>query len=59
MQIYRWKDGANVFRNTWNVQAVPTLIRYERKGGGVVTESGRLVEGELLDGSRLEQLVGK
>lgn len=53
----RWKDAQNVFRTTWNVNSIPTLVRYEGQAGEV-GEKGRLVEGEILDGKRRQQLAG-
>jgi hypothetical protein len=55
--ICRWKDMSNVHRTRWNVNAVPTLVRYQRVDGEV-KETGRLVEGELLDQKKLKELVG-
>ncbi|KAF1949184.1 DUF953 domain protein [Byssothecium circinans] len=52
-----WKDTTNVFRTKWNVQAIPALVRYERKVDGAVGDVGRLVEGELLDQSRIEGFI--
>lgn len=57
MGICRWKDLSNVHRTKWNVNAVPTLVRYQRVGGEV-RETGRLVEGELLDQKKLNELMG-
>ncbi|KAF2443287.1 hypothetical protein P171DRAFT_333572, partial [Karstenula rhodostoma CBS 690.94] len=51
-----WKDLSNVHRTKWNVNAVPTLVRYQRVGDEV-KETGRLVEGELLDQKKLKELV--
>jgi hypothetical protein len=45
-----------VHRTKWNVNAVPTLVRYQRIDGEV-KETGRLVEGELLDQKKLKELV--
>ncbi|KAH8763093.1 hypothetical protein F5883DRAFT_498583 [Diaporthe sp. PMI_573] len=51
-----WRVPTNVFRTIWNVHNVPTLVRYERVDGEV-KETGRLVEGEILDKGRLKGLV--
>ncbi|KAJ4289887.1 hypothetical protein N0V90_011220 [Kalmusia sp. IMI 367209] len=51
-----WKDLTNVHRTKWNVNAVPTLVRYQRVNGEV-KETGRLVESELLDQMKLVHLV--
>jgi hypothetical protein len=45
-----------VFRRTWNVNSVPTLARYEKRGTGF-EEVGRLVEGEILDSKQLKALL--
>ncbi|KAI0470571.1 hypothetical protein GGR56DRAFT_678459 [Xylariaceae sp. FL0804] len=55
-QKAEWRDPANVFRTVWNVNCIPTLVRYERVAGKVA-ETGRLSEGELLDGERLSAFV--
>lgn len=52
----RWKIPNNLYRKVWNVNFVPTLVRYQRVNGKVV-EKGRLVEGELLDPGKLRTLV--
>ncbi|KAL6231595.1 hypothetical protein BDW75DRAFT_219813 [Aspergillus navahoensis] len=51
-----WKDLSNVYRTTWNVNNVPTLVRFENVNG-TVKETGRLIEGEILDRRRLSELV--
>ncbi|KAK7180417.1 hypothetical protein DPSP01_001807 [Paraphaeosphaeria sporulosa] len=51
-----WKDVSNLHRTKWNVNAVPTLVRYQR-AGAEVKETGRLVEDELLDQEKLKELV--
>lgn len=56
LTIHRWKDQKNVFRTVWNVNNVPALVRYE-KTGGTVKETGRLIEGEILNEERLSQLI--
>ncbi|TDZ22284.1 Thioredoxin domain-containing protein [Colletotrichum orbiculare MAFF 240422] len=53
-----WKVPTNVYRTTWNINNVPTLVRFER-AGGVTKETGRLVEGEILDAKRLNDLVSR
>lgn len=45
-----------MFRTVWNVNNVPALVRYE-KTGGTVKETGRLIEGEILNEERLSQLI--
>lgn len=47
-----------MFRTTWNVHNVPTLVRYQRVDDEV-KETGRLVEGEILDHGRLKGLIGE
>ena len=54
----RWRDPNNVFRTKWNVNNVPTLVRYERVDGKV-KETGRLTENEILDGQQLQALINK
>ncbi|KAI5365368.1 putative Thioredoxin domain-containing protein [Septoria linicola] len=51
-----WKEAKNVFRTKWNVHNVPTLVRYEKLGSDA-KEVGRLIEGEILDESRLQELI--
>lgn len=59
----RWKNPHNVFRTQWNIHNVPVLVRYELVGENTATttkqvkEVGRLVEGEILDERRLQELV--
>jgi len=53
----RWKDLSNVYRTKWNVNAVPSLVRYELVDGSV-KETGRLVEAQILDRGRLNKFVG-
>jgi hypothetical protein len=52
----RWRDLSNAFRTKWNLNAVPSLVRFEAVDG-VVTEVGRLVEGEILDRVRLGKFI--
>lgn len=52
----RWRVQTNVYRTVWNVHNVPTLVRYENVGGEV-KETGRLVEGEILDDTKLQKLI--
>lgn len=62
----RWKNPHNVFRTQWDIHNVPVLVRYELVAVAVeghttttkqVKEVGRLVEGEILDERRLQELV--
>lgn len=55
-----------MFRTQWNIHNVPVLVRYELVAVAVegnttttkqVKEVGRLVEGEILDERRLQELV--
>ena len=55
--VLRWRNVKNVCRTKWNVKAVPTLVRYQRVEGNV-KETGRLVEGELLDQEKLKIFTG-
>ena len=54
--VCRWRVQTNVFRTVWNVHNVPTLVRYENVGDEV-KETGRLVEGEILDDTKLQRLL--
>ncbi|KAL4861052.1 hypothetical protein BDV12DRAFT_180813 [Aspergillus spectabilis] len=51
-----WKELSNVYRTKWNVNNVPTLVRFERVDG-TVREVGRLVEVEILDRKKLRSFV--
>ncbi|RDW72706.1 uncharacterized protein DSM5745_07878 [Aspergillus mulundensis] len=51
-----WKEPTNVFRTKWNVNNIPTLVRFERVDG-CVKETGRLVEAEILDREKLREFV--
>ncbi|KAK1638474.1 hypothetical protein BDP81DRAFT_371946 [Colletotrichum phormii] len=53
-----WRVPTNVFRTKWNVNNVPTIVRYELSDGEV-KETARLVEGEILDEKRLRLLISK
>ncbi|KAL2785458.1 hypothetical protein BJX66DRAFT_314901 [Aspergillus keveii] len=55
-QKLEWRDPSNAFRTKWNLNAVPSLVRFEAVDG-VVTEVGRLVEGEILDRVRLGKFI--
>lgn len=55
--LCRWKDPQNAYRTKWNVNNIPALVRYESVNGEVV-ETGRLVEGEILDQEKLGQFIG-
>ncbi|PYH75098.1 thioredoxin-like protein [Aspergillus vadensis CBS 113365] len=52
-----WKDPQNAYRTRWNVNNIPALVRYESVNGEVV-ETGRLVEGEILDQEKLNEFIG-
>lgn len=54
----RWRDPQNPYRRHWNVNNVPTLVRYQRIDGEI-EETGRLTEGEILDAKKLSNLIGK
>ncbi|KFA69513.1 hypothetical protein S40285_05684 [Stachybotrys chlorohalonatus IBT 40285] len=53
-----WKNPKNAFRTNWNIDSVPTLARYQGAGEHA-KETGRLVEGEILDGERLKTFVSQ
>ncbi|TIA92168.1 hypothetical protein E3P99_00760 [Wallemia hederae] len=44
--VAEWKSPNNVFRTQWNVNSIPTIIRYDNGN-----ESGRLVESEITAGA--------
>ncbi|KAJ6147452.1 hypothetical protein N7497_009434 [Penicillium chrysogenum] len=46
----------NVYRTTWATKNIPALVRYE-KVNGQVTETGRLVEGEILNKQKLLDFI--
>lgn len=54
----RWRDPENIYRTKWNVNSVPTLVRYERVDGKV-KEVARLEESEILDSKRLHNLINR
>jgi thiol-disulfide isomerase/thioredoxin len=58
LSICRWRDLSNVYRTKWNVNNVPTLVRFENVNG-TVNETGRLVEGDILDRKKLGEFVLK
>ncbi|KAK1488367.1 hypothetical protein CABS01_01997 [Colletotrichum abscissum] len=51
-----WRVPTNVFRTKWNVNNVPTIVRFELSDGEL-KETARLVEGEILDEKRLRGLI--
>ncbi|KFA50655.1 hypothetical protein S40293_04905 [Stachybotrys chartarum IBT 40293] len=53
-----WQDPKNAFRANWNINSVPTLVRYQ-SAGGQAKETGRLVEGEILDAQSLKAFVSQ
>ncbi|KAL4734931.1 hypothetical protein BDV11DRAFT_44270 [Aspergillus similis] len=57
-QKLEWRDLSNVYRTKWNVNNVPTLVRFENVNG-TVKETGRLVEGEIIDRKKLGEFVFK
>ncbi|KAF7596085.1 hypothetical protein BBP40_003347 [Aspergillus hancockii] len=56
-QKSEWKDLQNVYRTTWKIPCIPTLVRYERVNGETV-ETAKLVEGEILDKKKLWEFIG-
>jgi hypothetical protein len=52
----RWKALDNVYRKEWNINAVPTLVRYQRVGREV-KETGRLVEADVVNDSKFSEFV--
>lgn len=56
--VVRWRDAKNPWRqDPWRIINIPTVARYERDAAGEVKEVGRLIERNILDGQRLQQLV--
>ncbi|KGO72294.1 hypothetical protein PITC_050940 [Penicillium italicum] len=51
-----WSNPRNVYRTTWGTKNIPALVRYEQVNGKV-TETGRLVEGEILNKKRLLDFI--
>ncbi|OQE26962.1 hypothetical protein PENFLA_c006G02906 [Penicillium flavigenum] len=51
-----WNNPQNVYRTTWGTKNIPALVRYE-KVNGQVTETGRLVEGEILNKQKLLDFI--
>ena len=52
----RWKKADHIHRKQWNVHNVPTVVRFETVDGRV-TETGRLVEDEILYNAKLTALL--
>lgn len=52
----RWRDPKNRYRVYWSVNNVPTLVRYQRVNG-VISETGRLVEGQILNKDGLRGFI--
>lgn len=52
----RWSNPRNVYRTTWGTNNIPALVRYEQVNGKV-TETGRLVEAEILNRKRLREFI--
>ncbi|KAJ5584213.1 uncharacterized protein N7459_004013 [Penicillium hispanicum] len=50
------EDPKNISRTSWNVTNVPTLVRYQRVNGAVA-ETGRLIEGQILDKAGLQEFI--
>ncbi|KAJ5155454.1 hypothetical protein N7492_008257 [Penicillium capsulatum] len=55
-KIPEWRDPKNAYRTNWAVNNIPTLARYQRVNG-VVSETGRLVEGQILDKDGLRKFI--
>ena len=45
-----------MYRKVWGVNAIPALVRFQR-ADGVVAETGRLVEAEIMDEKKLLSLL--
>ncbi|QGI63670.1 hypothetical protein CEK26_007621 [Fusarium fujikuroi] len=53
-----WKKPDNPHKLTWNISAIPTVIRFELRDGRI-EETGRLVEAEVYEEGRLQNFVLK
>ncbi|CAG8231843.1 unnamed protein product [Penicillium salamii] len=51
-----WANPQNVYRTTWTTRNIPALVRYQNVDGEV-TETSRLVEGEILNKQKLEAFM--
>ncbi|KAJ9489853.1 hypothetical protein VN97_g3388 [Penicillium thymicola] len=51
-----WINPRNVYRTTWGTNNIPALVRYEQVNGKI-TETGRLVEAEILNKERLREFI--
>jgi hypothetical protein len=56
--VHRWKQPDNSHKLTWNISAIPTVIRFELRGGKV-EETGRLVGAEVYEERKLQSFVSK
>jgi gentisate 1,2-dioxygenase len=54
--VPRWKDLKNIYRTQWKVNNVPALVRYQCVNGEV-SETGRLIEAEILDKAKLQAFL--
>ncbi|KAJ5886414.1 uncharacterized protein N7473_009088 [Penicillium subrubescens] len=52
----QWKDLKNIYRTQWKVNNVPALVRYQLVKGEV-SETGRLIEAEILDKAKLQAFL--
>ncbi|CZR38238.1 uncharacterized protein FPRO_06571 [Fusarium proliferatum ET1] len=53
-----WKKQDNPHKLRWNISAIPTVIRFEIRDGRI-EETDRLVEAEVYEEGRLQNLVSK
>ncbi|CAG8037383.1 unnamed protein product [Penicillium salamii] len=51
-----WNNPQNVYRTTWATRNIPALVRYQQVDGEVI-ETGRLVEGEILNEQKLQDFM--
>ncbi|KAM0557032.1 hypothetical protein ACHAPJ_005712 [Fusarium lateritium] len=51
-----WKKPDNPHRLTWNISAIPTVIRF-RVRDGKIEETGRLEEAEVYEEGKLQSFV--
>ncbi|KAJ5292938.1 Riboflavin synthase-like beta-barrel [Penicillium atrosanguineum] len=51
-----WNNLQNVYRTTWGTKNIPALVRYQQVNGEVA-ETGRLVEGEIMNKEGLRAFI--
>ncbi|CEF71928.1 hypothetical protein FGSG_11670 [Fusarium graminearum PH-1] len=51
-----WRKPDNVHKRTWNISAIPTVIRFELRDGKV-EETDRLTEAEVYEERKLQSFI--